>query len=430
MSAPETPFKPLRRNYPYQAAMWSQACADSCGQILLMAITWSALHQFGSARLGLVLAAWALPRGALLLFGGVLVDRSDKRSLAATVGGLLCALTVVAVFVTSHGDLYAWIGVAVGLGVLDAVRLPVGAAMLPSYVPREQLVDANRWNGAREWATLAAGPAIGGSLVALIGSSRTLLLAALLYLVSAALMVLVPTGDKSSQEGAVGVLTDLRGGLEYVVRDPQLRVLLPAFALANLFLLGLMAVAVPVYAKTALHSGPQGFGALSASLGVGLMVGTLTCGRLPDRWKTSQRHIFLLYAASDLMMAMVGLMPGLTAACAAYLLSGLLAGPAVTFYRTLLQTVPPNAYLGRVNSIARAASFGLEPVSVIMVGAFTARLSAGVVLIAGGLMAAAADFTGSALSHPTRAGRRSSQPQTATPSTTSRATGASDRLGK
>src|SRR4051812_11108284 len=57
---------PLRRNRAYLAVMWSQACTDFCGQLLIMAITWAALHQFGSARLGLVLAAWAVPRGVLL----------------------------------------------------------------------------------------------------------------------------------------------------------------------------------------------------------------------------------------------------------------------------------------------------------------------------------------------------------------------------
>ena len=428
MPAAETLFRPLRRNRAYLAVMWSQACTDSCGQFLIMAITWAALHELGSARLGLVLAAWAVPRVVLLLFGGVLVDRLDRRLLTATVGGLLCALTVVAALVTSHGNLYAWISVAVGLGVLDAVRLPVAAAMLPSYVPREQLVDANRWNGAREWATVAAGPAVGGSLVALIGSTRTLLLAAVLYLVSAALMVFVPAGAKSAREGAAGILTDLRGGLGYVVRDPQLRVLLPGFALANLFVLGLMGVAVPVYAKNDLHSGPQGLGALSASLGVGLMVGTLGCGRLPDRWRASRRHIFLLYMASELMLGAIGLMPGLAASCAAYLLSGLFAGPAATFYRTMLQTIPPAAYLGRVNSIARATTFGLEPVSVAMVGALTARLSVAMVLAAGGLLAASVDFTGSVLSRPGRVGRASSRDQAASGSMKSRAMEGSDRL--
>ena len=383
--------------------MWSQACTDTCEQFLIMAITWAALHQFGSARLGLVLAAWAIPRGVLLLFGGVLVDRSDKRSLTAVVGGLLCALTVLAALVTKSGNLYAWISVAIGLGVLDAVRLPVSAAMLPSYLNPEQLVDANRWNSMREWGTLAAGPAAGGVLVAGVGASATLLISAALYLVSAALMVFVPAVRAPAEDGRANVLADLRGGLGYVLRDSQLRILLPGFALANLFVLGLMAVAVPVFAKNVLHSGPQGLGALSGSLGVGLVAGTLICNRLPERWKTSQRQIFLLFMVSDLLLATVGVMPNLATGCAAYLLSGLIAGPAATFYRTLLQTIPPPGYLGRVNSIARATSFGLEPVSVSMIGGLTARLSARTVLLAGGLIAASVDLTGSALSGRARA---------------------------
>jgi predicted MFS family arabinose efflux permease len=310
---------------------------------------------------------------------------------------------VLAAIVTSSGDFYAWIGVAVGLGVLDAVRLPVSATMLPSYLNPQQLVDANRWNGMREWATLAAGPAVGGGLVAAIGTYQTLLVSAALYLVSAALMVLVPAVRAPVEDDRTSVLADLRGGLRYVTRDPQLRILLPGFALANLFVLGLMAVAVPVFAKNVLHSGPQGLGALSASLGVGLVVGTLSCGKLPEHWKTSQRQIFLLFMASDLLLAAVGVMPNLATGCAAYLVSGLLAGPAATFYRTLLQTIPPSGYLGRVNSIARATSFGLEPVSVSLVGGLAARLSARTILLAGGLIAAGVDFTGSALSARTAA---------------------------
>ncbi|HEX4726580.1 MAG TPA: MFS transporter [Jatrophihabitans sp.] len=410
MSSPSLPIIPLRRHRSYQAVIWSQACTDGCEQFLVMAITWAALHQFGSAKLGLVLAAWAIPRGLLLLFGGVLVDRSERRSLTALVGGLLALLTLAAALVTRHGELSAWIAVAIGLGVLDAVRLPVAGSMLPSYVHHDQLVDANRWNGLREWTTLAAGPAIGGILVATIGTSGTLLLSAGLYLISALLMVLVPAVPAPPAEDRTSVLADLRSGLDYVLRHPRLRVLLPSFALANLFVLGLLGVAVPVLAKNVLHAGPQGLGALSASFGGGLVVGTLVCGRFPQRWQYSQRHIFLLFMASDLLLALVGLMPGVLLACAVYLCSGLFAGPAATFYRTLLQTIPPSRYLGRVNSIAKATSFGLEPVSVTAIGALSARVSAAAILLVGGLAASAVDFTGSLLSRSASDDRPSTEP--------------------
>ncbi len=396
---------PLRRHRAYQAVFWSQTSTDSCEQFLVMAMTWAALHQFGSARLGLVLAAWAIPRGVLLLFGGVLVDRSDKRSLTALVGVLLAGLSLLAAAVTSHGNLSAWIAVAIGLGVLDAIRLPVAASMLPLVMHSEQLVDANRWNGLREWTTLSAGPAVGGALVASVGTARTLLISAVLYAISSALMILVPASGRPADYQPQPMLADLRSGLDYVLTHRRLRVLLPCFALANLFVLGLLGVGIPVLAKNILHSGPQGLGALSASFGVGLIAGTLGCNRLPSGWRNSQRQIFLLFMASDLLLAAVGAMPNLVLACALYLCSGLFAGPAATFYRTLLQTIPPPEYLGRVNSIARATSFGLEPVSVTAVGALSARISASVVIVVCGLAASAVDLTGSFLSRGQRAER-------------------------
>jgi len=60
----------------------------------------------------------------------------------------------------------------------------------------------------------------------------------------------------------------------------------------------------------------------------------------------------------------------------------------------MLQTIPPDTYRGRVNSIARAASFGLEPLSSAFVGAMSSVVSAGMLLVGAGLAATAADMAG------------------------------------
>jgi DHA3 family macrolide efflux protein-like MFS transporter len=394
---------PLRRNRAYQGVFWSQAFTDFCEQFLIVAIVWETLHEFGGARMGVVMAAWAIPRGVLMLFGGVLVDRLDRRALALGVGAGLAVLSVGAALVTRSDTYGLWLLVAAGLGVLDALRLPVAASMLPQVVAREQLVDANRWASLREWAALAGAPAAGGVLVAVAGSGGTMLVVAALYLVSVALMLLVPGLPRPAGEQRAHILTDLRDGLTYVVRHRSLRVLLLTFAVANLFVLGLLGVAVPILAKDVLHAGPQGLGFLSASFGIGLVLGTLGCTRLPRSWQQSQSQALVLFCVSDLLLAAVGLAPGLALACAFYFASGLAAGPAATFYRALLQTLPPENYLGRVNSIARATSFGLEPVSTAGVGGLSTRFSASVLLLAGGVAAACADLTGAYLSR--RAGR-------------------------
>ncbi|MBC3839315.1 MFS transporter [Streptacidiphilus sp. 4-A2] len=170
---PEVSSGPLRRNHLYQAMFWSQTCTDFAEQLVLVSITWAALHTFGGGTLGLILATWAVPRGLLLLFGGVLVDRSDRRFLAIAVGVLLALLNLAASSITHHKDLWMWLLLAAALGVLDAVRLPVGSAVLPLLVDRDRLVQANRWVSLREWAAMTAGPALGGVLVAARWAPRT-----------------------------------------------------------------------------------------------------------------------------------------------------------------------------------------------------------------------------------------------------------------
>ncbi len=402
---------PLRRNRPFQAVFISQTCTDFSEQFIIVAITWAALHEFGAARLGLVLATWAIPRGGLLLFGGVLVDRWDRRRLAIGVGLALAALSLVAAAVTQSGNILAWLGVAAVLGVLDAVRLPVAAGIIPRIVGSNQIIDANRWSSLREWAALAGGPALGGVLVAVLGTGGALLLAAVLYLVSSLVMWVVPPLPKLLEEQPGRLLSDLGEGVRYVFRHPRLRILLPTFAVTNLFVLGLLGVAIPVMASNVLDAGPQGLGLLGASFGTGMVIGTLGCNRLPVSWQSSQVHIFLLFALSDVFLAAVGLAPNLVLACTAFGVSGILAGPASTYYRALLQSIPPDAYIGRVNSIGRAASFGLEPVSTALTGMATSRVSAVVVLLLGGGAAAISDVVGAVLSRgddvPDRASDRS-----------------------
>jgi MFS family permease len=398
----------LRRNRAYQGVFWSQTCTDFAEQFLIVAITWAALHQFGGVHLGVVLASWAIPRSSLMLFGGVLVDRWDRRTLTAAVGALLAALSVVTAIVTQAANLAMWVGVAICLGVLDAVRLPVAASVLPMIVAKDQIVDANRWSNLREWGALAGGPAAGGVLVALAGTPGALLITAAMYVVSCLLMMLVPALPNHSEDLSKNIFFDLHSGLTYVMQHPRLRVLLPTFAAANLFVLGLLGVAIPVFAKNVLDAGPQGLGALSASFGSGMVVGTLLCTRLPKTWQTSQVHLFVLFAVSDALLATVGLSLNLFMACTAFFASGVLAGPAATFYRALIQILSPEQYLGRVNGIARATSFGLEPLSMAAMGGLSARVSASVLLTAGGLAAALIDLAGSLLSRASRSPDKSS----------------------
>jgi DHA3 family macrolide efflux protein-like MFS transporter len=394
----------LRGNRYFHITFWAQACADYCDQLLLVALTWGVLHRLGGAALGIVLASWTIPRGVLLLLSGVFVDRWDRRTIAVWVSAALGGIALAAAAVSRLHELVAWVGVAVVLGVLDAFRMPLGASILPMVVEQEHLVSANRWASLREWSAATVGPAAGGVVVAVAGVSGAFTIAAGLYVASCLLMVFAPPMKARAEDETTRFLADLRDGFRLVASHPRLRMLLPTFALANLFTLGLIGVGVPLFVKDVLHAGPAGLGILSGSFAAGVMAGTLISPRLPAWWQESQAMVFGLFAVSDALLALVGVAPVLPVACVLYFLSGMTGGAPATFYRTMLQSLPPKEYLGRVNALARAASFGLEPVSTTAVGALSARISASVLLVAGGGCAMCIDLSGSLLSR--RAARR------------------------
>jgi DHA3 family macrolide efflux protein-like MFS transporter len=57
-----------------------------------------------------------------------------------------------------------------------------------------------------------------------------------------------------------------------------------------------------------------------------------------------------------------------------------------------LQSTTPPAYLGRVSGVARAISFGLEPLSSAMIGALSRAISGAAALLIGGAAATSADL--------------------------------------
>jgi MFS family permease len=359
--------------------------------VFLVALAWAVLSSGSSLRLGLVLTAWAVPRGVFLLLGGVIVDRMDSRMLAAIVGGALALVNVLLFsLITLHATpLGVWLGIALALGVLDGIRLPIGYSMIPLVVPEADILAANRWSQLRMWTMLMLGPPIGGVLTATIGSRGAFVTIAALYALASVCMLRLPS--LRVEREPTTVREDIGQGLRLVARNEVLRLILPVFAVANLFVIGLTTVAIPSLIKLVLHGGAQDLGIVSGAFGVGLVVGTLSLGRLPRWTRDTLSGLFCLFALSDAALACVGVAGSVPAAAVAYAFSGFFLGPASTLYQNLLQTTTPPEYLGRVTGLARAISFGLEPVSGALIGGVANVFSAGTVLVTGGSIAALAD---------------------------------------
>jgi MFS family permease len=120
----------------------------------------------------------------------MLADKTSRRRLmmGAELLRALSLLGLLAVVVAGQLSIAA-LAVLGFIGAVGTVGFSVAApALLPALVPREQLVQANGRLELARSAAYAAGPALGGALVAWTGAAPAFVIAALLSLSAAVLL--------------------------------------------------------------------------------------------------------------------------------------------------------------------------------------------------------------------------------------------------
>ncbi|MEU7162759.1 MFS transporter, partial [Streptomyces chrestomyceticus] len=125
---------------------------------------------------GLVLVAVALPRAALLLPAGVLVDRIGPARVTAGASWLRVAvLLALGALVTFTSPSVTTVALLAGtLGAADAAYFPAALAMLPAVVPTEKLSRANALVQGAESGGDLVGPAVAAGAIAAVGFEATL----------------------------------------------------------------------------------------------------------------------------------------------------------------------------------------------------------------------------------------------------------------
>jgi predicted MFS family arabinose efflux permease len=255
------------------------------------------------------------------------------------------------------------------IGAVGTVGFSVAApALVPSLVPREALGRANGRLELARSAAFAAGPALGGALVAWAGASAAFALATLLS-ASAVALLLRLVEPQRVLAAPRHPLVDLREGARFVWRDALLRPILLTAVAWNIAWFVLQAAYVP-YAVRLLGLSAGAVGATLAAYGIGLVVGALLASRVVARLPFGRAIQFgpAMSVLAALVMVVTLVVPSGVLAAAAFFLFG--AGPAVWTITsiTLRQTVTPVAMLGRVSAIFLAVNAGARPIGAALGG--------------------------------------------------------------
>ena len=338
--------------------------------------------------LSVVGLAWTLPLVLFVLLGGVFSDRYDRRLLMvgadvvrAVAIGLLGILSV-------WGILELWHVVAliafVGLG--DAFFNPASTAIVPDLLPDEQLPQANALQGMlRPLTVRLIGPALGGLVVAGVGSGTAFLVDAASFVASAAAVLAIsarPRRDVTAH-GVRQTLHEVREGLSFVRATPWLWATLLSAMLSLLVFVGPQQVLLPFLVKNRLGLEADALGGIFAVGGVGAILMAITVGQLGQ----PRRRVTAMYASWSvgvLLIAGFGLMTALWQAMLLSALGGALFELGQIVWTTMLQQLVPRELLGRVSSLDWLVSVGLVPISFALTGPVAGLIGAEWTLVAAG----------------------------------------------
>ena len=325
---------------------------------------------------GLVNGLAAGPSILLSVVGGALTDRIDRRRLLVAArlvwAGLALALGVLVVL----DSIEAWhiLAGAVVFGLADAASSPAGHTLLVDLVGKGRLIATNALDQISEFGGELVAPLGAGLLIARWGSAPGFLLAAVLLALAALSMARIQLrgGSAAALEAPRGLLADIGEGLGYTLRTRPFPLLLGLSALS--LLSAAVFPLIPVYARDVLEVGPAGFGALSAALAGGMLVGALWMAAIGE-----VRHpgpvVVVARVAWFLAMAGFALSGSFLASLALLVAMGIAGAISSNLLLTQFQAHADDRMRGRVMSVHRIAD-SLEPVGAVLGGALAVTIGA------------------------------------------------------
>jgi MFS family permease len=327
-----------------------------------------------STALGVIVALQTLPVLLLSPYGGVIADRVDKRRVMVALQSAMGLQALALGLLTVTGAVRVWeIGaLALILGLNNAFENPARQSFMMELVGPEHLRNAVSLNSVLVNVARTIGPAVAGVLIATVGDG-------VCFLVNAASFVAVVGSLMRMDRAALSPTTptprargQLREGLRYVRRTPQLAIPLLMMGAVGCLTYEFQ-VTLPVMASKGLHAGATGFGFMTAAMGLGAVGGGLW---MAAKGKTGLRPLVIAATGFGAAMAFATLAPSLTVELMALALAG---AASITFMSTgnsTLQLTSAPEMRGRVMSLWFVAFQGSTPVGGPIVGALMGALGA------------------------------------------------------
>ena len=298
---------------------------------------------------------------------GVYSDRWDRKRIMI-VSDLLRGILVLLIplfLIRFHTNLPIY---AVVFLIFSITRffLPSKMAIIPSVVPKEQLLVANSLSDTTRMIATVVSLGFAGILVKLVGVIGSFYIDSLTFLISAGLLSAITVksvtpalkdeflvAEKAIKNAIkVSIFRDIKNGFRYFIEMKNMRFVASIFFIL-MSGLGAVFCVIIVFIQNSFGTATRDLGLLGMFLGIGLFVGAVAYGRLGHRLVKS-RVIFTNLAVSGagiiVFAVLVRACPSFFLASVCSFIIGVFVGPIVVSSNTLVHEVLPEDARGRVFS--------------------------------------------------------------------------------
>ena len=317
-----------------------------------LVLGWLVLEVTGSrTQFGLVLFLYGVPNVGLLMVGGVIADRIDRKRLLMTIQmavglviGVLATLSLTGVIAVWH----IYVG-AVVMGSLQALNQPARVAMVADLVDQRSLLDAVAHFNAAVHIGRIVGPPLVGAVIDHWSISAALFVNASCYVISVSAVSRIRSAPRERRPVSEPVLRNFTDGLVQIWRSPVLLTVIVIACAWGGFGMSHLAV-IPAFAKDQLRNDAYGAGLLLLASGVGSLVGNLSVTFMQRPWL--YRWLLVCLVLFCLFLTLFSWSTWFWLAWALFLVVGILSlGTVWPLATTILQLAAPAEVRGRVMGV-------------------------------------------------------------------------------
>ncbi|MCD2345478.1 MFS transporter [Clostridium guangxiense] len=301
-------------------------------------------------------------------FSGAIVDRFPKKKLlyCTQITFMIQAFILFILVYTNHINYWSIFILAVISGFATTLDMPTRQSYFIELVGKEDLPNAVSLNSSIFNIAKIIGPSIAGIIMVKFGTSFCFFLNFLSFTAVLIGLFFISAKDKVQVKHNQNLLKEVKDGLVYIRNNIKLVKTFILMGIVCTFCMNIDVIS-PVFSKTVLHRGANGYTFLLSAMGFGSLLGTFKMAS--TRKKNLNFKLLKTAAFSTAIFQLLVSFSNNYYLCALFILGTGFANLAfLNGSNSILQLNTEDEYRGRVMSIYSLFNAGSVPIGNFFVG--------------------------------------------------------------